>query len=115
MIGLGRAVRLALAIHAAEYVVRRGPLNVVADQQVKVAVRRRILVDLSPLRHSRDFPLLFWGQLVLLIIASVVVAVLLPTARRPKAGGPVGGGTGPRSSVWAGMDWVGSWSLAGGG
>jgi MFS family permease len=27
-------------------------------------VRRRILVDLGPLRHSRDFGLLFWGQLV---------------------------------------------------
>ncbi len=29
-----------------------------------LAVRRRILVDLGPLRHSRDFGLLFSGQLV---------------------------------------------------
>src|ERR1035437_9003216 len=38
VIGLGRAIRLALAIHAAENVVRGGPLDVVADQQVEPAV-----------------------------------------------------------------------------
>ena len=58
---------------------------------------------------------LFWGQLVLLIVASVVVAVLLPTRKGARrADGVVDGKGAPRASVWEGMDWVGSWSLAGG-
>jgi predicted MFS family arabinose efflux permease len=56
----------------------------------------------------------------------VVVAVLLPSGRRARAAATAGAGGpppseeeaieatgGPRRSVWAGMDWVGSWSLAG--
>ena len=62
---------------------------------------------------------LFWGQLVLLVIASLVVATLLPTRRRAKAPPAVDEAVefevnGRKPSVWAGMDWVGSWSLAGG-
>ena len=65
---------------------------------------------------------LFWGQLVLLVIASVVVALLLPSDRRTRRGTrrrvrrPGRDGlrpAGARSRVWEGMDWVGSWSLAG--
>jgi MFS family permease len=68
----------------------------------------------SPVIQYFGWRTLFWGQLVLLVIASVVVAVLLPTARRPKSAGDGGTEPGRRSNVWAGMDWVGSWSLAGG-
>ena len=94
----------------------------------------------SPVIQYFGWRTLFWGQLVLLVIASVVVAVLLPSGRRAHrglvpadagAGGDVttmavgtGGraasadtaGRGPkgRTRMWAGMDWIGSWSLAGG-
>jgi MFS family permease len=71
----------------------------------------------SPVIQFFGWRTLFWGQLVLLVLASVVVAVLLPSRRRATAAaGPVdddGGGPATRSSVWEGMDWVGSWSLAG--
>jgi MFS family permease len=60
----------------------------------------------SPVIQYFGWRTLFWGQLVLLVVASVVVAVLLPSRRRD-----VGGRE--RSRVWEGMDWVGSWSLAG--
>ena len=69
----------------------------------------------SPVIQFFGWRTLFWGQLVLLIIASVVVAVLLPSRRRDRAAGAEGhGGSRARSRVWEGMDWVGSWSLAGG-
>jgi len=75
----------------------------------------------SPVIQFFGWRTLFWGQLVLLIIASVVVALLLPSGRRARRGvaaaeedGDAGGGRQPeRSRVWEGMDWVGSWSLAG--
>ena len=74
----------------------------------------------SPVIQFFGWRTLFWGQLVLLVIASVVVAVLLPSRRRPTAADDGQGrttatapATATRSSVWAGMDWVGSWSLAG--
>jgi len=75
----------------------------------------------SPVIQFFGWRTLFWGQLVLLIIASVVVALLLPSGRRARRGvaaaeedGDGGGGRQPeRSRVWEGMDWVGSWSLAG--
>ncbi len=71
----------------------------------------------SPVIQYFGWRTLFWGQLVLLIIASLVVATLLPTRRQTKT--PVAveeavGVDGKKRSVWAGMDWVGSWSLAGG-
>ena len=73
----------------------------------------------SPVIQYFGWRTLFWGQLVLLVIASVVVAILLPTKREHRAAPPVGQaeageGRPSRKSVWAGMDWVGSWSLAGG-
>ena len=68
----------------------------------------------SPVIQYFGWRTLFWGQLVLLIVASVVVAVLLPPARRPTAADGRSSVPGRRSNVWAGMDWVGSWSLAGG-
>jgi predicted MFS family arabinose efflux permease len=52
---------------------------------------------------------LFWGQLGLLVVASAVVALLLPTwreRRRVLEGRSA-------ASPWQGMDWVGSWTLAG--
>jgi MFS family permease len=71
----------------------------------------------SPVIQYFGWRTLFWGQLVLLIIASLVVATLLPTRRRTKpadAVEEVADVEGKKASVWAGMDWVGSWSLAGG-
>jgi MFS family permease len=71
----------------------------------------------SPVIQYFGWRTLFWGQLVLLIIASLVVATLLPTRRRTRAPAAVGealGVDGKKRSIWAGMDWVGSWSLAGG-
>jgi MFS family permease len=71
----------------------------------------------SPVIQYFGWRTLFWGQLVLLVIASLVVATLLPTRRRAKASPAVDEAVevnGKKPSVWAGMDWVGSWSLAGG-
>jgi MFS family permease len=76
----------------------------------------------SPVIQFFGWRTLFWGQLVLLVVASVVVAILLPTRREarsePAAAGNAVGTAGqegtPKASVWEGMDWVGSWSLAGG-
>ena len=65
----------------------------------------------SPVIQFFGWRTLFWGQLVLLVVASVVVAFLLPSGRRDRAAGAEEHG---RSRVWEGMDWVGSWSLAGG-
>ncbi len=73
----------------------------------------------SPVIQFFGWRTLFWGQLVLLVIASAVVAVLLPTRRKvraPRAGSagePASEGGRARSRVWEGMDWVGTWSLAG--
>lgn len=71
----------------------------------------------SPVIQYFGWRTLFWGQLVLLIIASLVVATLLPSGRRKKTAAheDVASVSGKKkASVWAGMDWVGSWSLAGG-
>jgi MFS family permease len=70
----------------------------------------------SPVIQYFGWRTLFWGQLVLLVIASVVVATLLPTRRRAKvdAADEAIEANGKKPSMWAGMDWVGSWSLAGG-
>jgi MFS family permease len=71
----------------------------------------------SPVIQYFGWRTLFWGQLVLLIIASLVVATLLPTRRRTKTPAAVEQEVdvdGKKRSAWAGMDWVGSWSLAGG-
>jgi MFS family permease len=69
----------------------------------------------SPVIQFFGWRTLFWGQLILLIVASVVVAVLLPTRRGVRqVDGVVGNGGAVRSSVWEGMDWVGICSLAGG-
>jgi MFS family permease len=70
----------------------------------------------SPIIQYFGWRTLFWGQLVLLVIASLVVATLLPTRRRTKADTVQAavGADGKKASVWAGMDWVGNWSLAGG-
>ena len=70
----------------------------------------------SPVIQYFGWRTLFWGQLVLLVVASVVVAVLLPSGRRARPGGAAAATESQgrsRSGVWAGMDWVGSWSLAG--
>jgi MFS family permease len=74
----------------------------------------------SPVIQFFGWRTLFWGQLVLLAIASAVVALLLPSDRRARRsvasdGMPAGERSRrrARSGVWEGMDWVGSWSLAG--
>ena len=68
----------------------------------------------SPVIQYFGWRTLFWGQLVLLIIASVVVALLLPSDRRARrVHASAGVGRRQRSRVWEGMDWIGSWSLAG--
>jgi MFS family permease len=68
----------------------------------------------SPVIQFFGWRTLFWGQLVLLVIAAAVVALLLPSRRRAHRGPAVEPGPGERrQSAWAGMDWVGSWSLAG--
>ncbi len=83
----------------------------------------------SPVIQYFGWRTLFWGQLVLLVIASGVVALLLPSDRRSsradvvadEAGADgVGSGQGrrrrrrqQRAGVWDGTDWVGILSLAG--
>jgi MFS family permease len=82
----------------------------------------------SPVIQYFGWRTLFWGQLVLLIIASAVVALLLPSDRRSRQADDreAEDGVRPRSylrrrwrrdrqrsGVWDGMDWVGTWSLAG--
>jgi MFS family permease len=68
----------------------------------------------SPVIQYLGWRDLFWGQLGLLVVAALVVALMLPT--RPGSAGDartelVAGV--PEGSAWQGMDWVGSWSLAG--
>jgi MFS family permease len=60
----------------------------------------------SPVIQYLGWRTLFWGQLGLLVIAACVVAVLLPARKRAK-------GTASPKRSWQGMDWIGSWSLAG--
>ena len=52
--------------------------------------------------------------ILILVVAAVVVALLLPSRHRAHAGPatePVAAR--PAENAWEGMDWVGSWSLAG--
>jgi len=70
----------------------------------------------SPVIQYFGWRTLFWGQLGLLVAAAVVVALILPSRRRAHMApepepGPGDAATG--RSAWHGMDWVGSWSLAG--
>jgi MFS family permease len=76
----------------------------------------------SPVIQYLGWRDLFWGQLVLLVVAALVVALLLPAhteqpaGGRPDSGSPAKGrpaGEHPAENAWEGMDWVGSWSLAG--
>ncbi len=67
----------------------------------------------SPVIQFFGWRTLFWGQLVLLVIASVVVALLLPSDRKTRRKDVDGSQRRDRSRVWEGMDWVGVWSLAG--
>jgi MFS family permease len=68
----------------------------------------------SPVIQYFGWRTLFWGQLVLLVIAAAVVALILPSRRRAHRGPAVEPVAGERrESAWQGMDWVGSWSLAG--
>jgi len=68
----------------------------------------------SPVIQYFGWRTLFWGQLVLLVIAALVVTAILPSRSRahmaPEVEPDPGAG---RESMWKGMDWVGSWSLAG--
>jgi MFS family permease len=68
----------------------------------------------SPVIQYLGWRDLFWGQLGLLVVAAVVVALLLPSRHRAHRGPspePPAGVAADRT--WDGMDWVGSWSLAG--
>ena len=61
----------------------------------------------SPVIQYLGWRDLFWGQLVLLVVAALVVALLLPAVGSQPARER------PAENAWEGMDWVGSWSLAG--
>jgi MFS family permease len=65
----------------------------------------------SPVIQYLGWRALFWGQLLLLVVASAVVAVLLQRRPADAAREEVEQGGAPRAST--GMDWAGSWSLAG--
>jgi MFS family permease len=68
----------------------------------------------SPVIQYFGWRTLFWGQLVLLVIAAVVVALILPSRKKAHLGPAVEAPAGEKEpSAWQGMDWVGSWSLAG--
>jgi MFS family permease len=67
----------------------------------------------SPIIQYFGWRTLFWGQLVLLVIAACVVALLLPSRRRAHGGFGVEPPAAPNANPWKGMDWIGSWSLAG--
>ncbi len=70
----------------------------------------------SPVIQYFGWRALFWGQLVLLVVAALVVSLLLPSRHRAHAGDavePTAVGSGRSENAWEGMDWVGSWSLAG--
>jgi MFS family permease len=68
----------------------------------------------SPVIQYLGWRALFWGQLMLLVVAAVVVALLLPSRHRAHRGPAVEPPAGPDTDkAWQGMDWVGSWSLAG--
>ena len=58
----------------------------------------------SPVIQYFGWRTLFWGQLVLLVLASAVVAVLLPSRRRARATGAGG----RRGTVWTGSG-AGPW------
>jgi MFS family permease len=66
----------------------------------------------SPVIQYLGWRALFVGQFGLLVIAAVVVALLLPSRRRTHLAPEVEPPPGSAGS-WQGMDWVGSWSLAG--
>jgi MFS family permease len=68
----------------------------------------------SPVIQYLGWRALFWGQLGLLIIAAAVVVLLLPSRHRAHRGPGVEPTPDPdQDRSWEGMDWVGSWSLAG--
>jgi MFS family permease len=67
----------------------------------------------SPVIQYFGWRTLFWGQLVLLVIAAAVVALLLPSRRRAHGASAVEPPAVRQGSPWKGMDWIGSWSLAG--
>jgi MFS family permease len=66
----------------------------------------------SPVIQYLGWRDLFWGQLMLLVVAACVVALLLPSRRRAHRAAEVEAPAPPRGNPWRGMDWVGSWSLA---
>jgi MFS family permease len=63
----------------------------------------------SPIIQYFGWRALFWGQLVLLVISAVVVALLLPAHGRRAL--PADSDEQPKAT-WAGMDWIGTWSLS---
>jgi MFS family permease len=68
----------------------------------------------SPVIQYLGWRTLFWGQLVLLVIAAAVVALILPSRRRAHRAPDVEPPVVPsEAGAWAGMDWLGTWSLAG--
>jgi len=68
----------------------------------------------SPVIQYLGWRDLFWGQLLLLIIATAVVALILPSRRRAHRGpGVEPRGEPDEAGEATAMDWVGSWSLAG--
>lgn len=68
----------------------------------------------SPVIQFLGWRALFWGQLILLVVAALVVTLILPSRHRAHRGPAVEPpGEDGAEAAWEGMDWVGSWSLAG--
>jgi len=66
----------------------------------------------SPVIQYFGWRTLFWGQLVLLVIAAAVVTLILPSRHRAHLAPEVEPAAPRHERLWAGMDWIGSWSLA---
>ena len=66
----------------------------------------------APIIQAFGWRALFWGQLVLLAVAFVVVALIIPRPGHRRAG-LVDYAPANREAGWKGMDWIGSWTLSG--
>jgi len=66
----------------------------------------------SPVIQFLGWRALFWGQLVLLVLSTVVVVLILPAHGRHSLE-ETPAEEEPQPTGWKGFDWVGSWSLSG--
>ncbi|MEI7746283.1 MAG: MFS transporter, partial [Actinomycetota bacterium] len=66
----------------------------------------------APIIQAFGWRALFWGQLALLAVAFVVVALIIPRPGHRRSG-VVDYAPANREAGWKGMDWIGSWTLSG--